>query len=147
MPPEMSDKWTIFNTWFCFLIIKILHTHYWKMKFHLKEKRFVSPIPVVQLVKNLPAMRESWVWSLCWEDPLEKGKSTHSSILAWRIQGYTVHGFAKSQTQLSDFHFIPQKWTLWMFLCVSLRLCFSPLSLSHKQVYLHLCWCHINVVL
>ena len=40
---------------------------------------------VTQLVKNLPAMRETWVRSLCWEDPLEKGKATHSSILAWRI--------------------------------------------------------------
>ena len=40
---------------------------------------------VAQLVKNLPAMRESWVQSLGWEDPLEKGKTTHVSILAWRI--------------------------------------------------------------
>ena len=40
---------------------------------------------VAQLVKNLPAMWETWVQSLCWEDPLEKGKATHSSILAWRI--------------------------------------------------------------
>ena len=40
---------------------------------------------VAQLVKNLPVMRESWVQSLCWKDPLEKGKATHSSILAWRI--------------------------------------------------------------
>ena len=38
-----------------------------------------------QLVKNPPAMRETWVQSLDWEDPLEKGKATHSSILAWRI--------------------------------------------------------------
>ena len=37
---------------------------------------------VTQLVKNLPAMQETWVWSLGWEDPLEKGKATHSSILA-----------------------------------------------------------------
>ena len=41
--------------------------------------------PVVQLVKNLCAMWETWVRSLGWEDPLEKGKATHSSILAWRI--------------------------------------------------------------
>ena len=40
---------------------------------------------VAQLVKNLPTMRETWVQSLDWEDPLEKGKATHSSILAWRI--------------------------------------------------------------
>ena len=40
---------------------------------------------VAQLVKNPPAMQETWVRSLAWEDPLEKGKATHSSILAWRI--------------------------------------------------------------
>ena len=39
---------------------------------------------VAQTVKNLPAMQETWVRSLCWEDPLEKGAATHSSILAWR---------------------------------------------------------------
>ena len=37
------------------------------------------------MVKNLPAMWETWVQSLGWEDPLEKGKAPHSSILAWRI--------------------------------------------------------------
>ena len=40
---------------------------------------------VVQLVKNVPAMREIWVQSLGWEDPLEKKKATHSSIQAWRV--------------------------------------------------------------
>src|SRR5574342_149943 len=40
---------------------------------------------VAQLVKNLPAMWETWVRSLGWEDPLEKGKTSHPSILAWRI--------------------------------------------------------------
>ena len=40
---------------------------------------------VAQLVKNLPAMQETWVQSLSCKDPLEKGKATHSSILAWRI--------------------------------------------------------------
>ena len=40
---------------------------------------------VAQLVKNLPKVRETWVRSLGWEDPLEKGKATDSSILAWRI--------------------------------------------------------------
>ena len=42
---------------------------------------------VTQQVKILPAMRETSVWSLGWEDPLEKGKATHSSILAWRTPG------------------------------------------------------------
>ena len=40
---------------------------------------------VAQMVKNLPVMQETWVGSLGWEDPLEKGLATHSSILAWRI--------------------------------------------------------------
>ena len=40
---------------------------------------------VAQLVKNLPAMQETWVPSLGWEDLLEKGTATHSGILAWRI--------------------------------------------------------------
>ena len=40
-----------------------------------------------QMVKNLPAMWETWVGSLGWEDPLEAGMATHSSILAWRMPG------------------------------------------------------------
>ena len=40
---------------------------------------------VAQLVKNPPVMRDTWVWSLGWEDPLGKGKATHSSILAWKM--------------------------------------------------------------
>ena len=40
---------------------------------------------VAQLVKNMPAMRETWIQSLGWEDTLKKGKVTYSNILAWRI--------------------------------------------------------------
>ena len=42
---------------------------------------------VAQMVKNLPAMQETWVPSLGWEDPLEKEMATHSSVLAWEIPG------------------------------------------------------------
>ena len=62
---------------------------------------------VAQSVKNLPAMRETWVQSLGWEDPLEEGMANQSSILAWRIPmdkrawWATVHGVIKSLTQLS----------------------------------------------
>ena len=66
---------------------------------------FLLGFPVAQLIKNLPAMQEIWVQSLGWEDSLEKGNATHSSILAWRIP-WIVHGVAKSQTLLSDFHFL-----------------------------------------
>ena len=55
------------------------------------------------MVKNLPAMQETRVGSLCWEDPLEKGMATHSSILAWRIPwterslaGYIPRGHRES---------------------------------------------------
>ena len=58
---------------------------------------------VVQLVKNPPAVRETWIWSLGWEDPRE-WNTTHSSILALRIPWTIVHGVAKSQTWLSDLH-------------------------------------------
>ena len=65
---------------------------------------------MAQMVKSLPAMQETWVQSLGWEDPLEKGVATHTSILAWRIpwtwdacvdsgaRWATVHGVAKSRT-------------------------------------------------
>ena len=62
---------------------------------------------VAQMIKNLPARWETWVRSLDW-DPGEKGMATYSSILAWRISmdrgawQATVHGAAKSWTQLSD---------------------------------------------
>ena len=57
---------------------------------------------VTETVKNPPAMRETQVRSMDWEDPLEEGMATHSSILAWRIWQAIVHGVAKSRTRLSD---------------------------------------------
>ena len=63
---------------------------------------------VVQAVKNLPAMQETWVRSLGWEDPLEKDMAIHSSILAWRIPmdrgswRATVHSVTKNRTQLRN---------------------------------------------
>ena len=63
---------------------------------------------VAQRVKNPPAMQETWVRFLGWEDPLEEGLATHSSILAWRISMHrrawwaTVHRVTKSQTRLSN---------------------------------------------
>ena len=56
---------------------------------------------VAQLVKNPPAMRETWVRSLGWEDPLEKGKATHSSILAWRIT-WTVYSGGPKELDMTE---------------------------------------------
>ena len=72
-PPAMQE--TLFNSWV--------------RKIPWRRDRLPTPVflgfLVAQLVKNLPAIQETWVRSLSWEDPLEKGKATHSSILAWRI--------------------------------------------------------------
>ena len=63
---------------------------------------------VAQSVTNLPALQETQVQSLGWEDPLEEGMETHSTILAWRIPmdrgtwWAIVHGVTKSRTQLSN---------------------------------------------
>ena len=63
---------------------------------------FIWASLVAQLVKNLPAMLETWVQSLGWKDPLEEGMATHSSTLAWRIPmdrgawRAIVHGVTKS---------------------------------------------------
>ena len=71
---------------------------------------------MAKMIKNLPAIRETWIRSLGWEDPLEKGTVTYSSILAWRIPG-TIQstglqrvGHKKSRTRLNDFHF-----HFWLF--------------------------------
>ena len=63
---------------------------------------------MAQLVKNPPAVRETWLRSLGWEGPLEEGMAIHSSILAWRIPKdrgawrAVVHGVTKSLRQLSN---------------------------------------------
>ena len=71
---------------------------------------YIGESLMAQLVKNPPAMQETWVRPLGWEDPLEKGRATHSSILAGEFQARmdrgawwaTVHGVTKSWIQLSD---------------------------------------------
>ena len=79
---------------FCFYLINSnLSGHMW-LSAAIKDGQIYSVIIllstytillVAQMIKNLPAIQEMWVQSLIWEDPPEKGMSTHSSILAWRI--------------------------------------------------------------
>ena len=63
---------------------------------------------MAQTVKNPPTTQETWIRFLGWEDPLEEGMATHSSILAWRFLwteepgGAMAHGVAKSWTRLSN---------------------------------------------
>ena len=71
---------------------------------HVENKKRNHLSLGVQMVKHLPAMRDTLVRSLGWEDPLEEGMATHSSVLAWRIPmdqrawWAAVHGVKKSQT-------------------------------------------------
>ena len=82
---------------------------------------------VAQLVKNLPAMWDTWVQSMGWVDPLGKGRATWSSILAWRISWTVSTGLQKSQAWLNNFHFhFPHPcrqsflWNIyWALFCVS----------------------------
>ena len=64
---------------------------------------------VVQLVKNPPAVQETWVRPLGWKDPLEKGKATHCSILTWRIPWIIQPAYGVTEShmtkQLFHFHF------------------------------------------
>ena len=60
--------------------------------------------PVAQMAKNLPAMQETWVQSLGWDDPLEKGMATHSNILAWGIPWTDEPGGLQSTGSLRVAH-------------------------------------------
>ena len=70
---------------------------------------------VAQLVKKPPAMWETWVRSLGWEDPPEKGKAIHSSILAWRIPWIV---------ESMESHRVRHDWVTFIFTCTNWSLCF-----------------------
>ena len=57
---------------------------------------------VAQTVKNLPAVQETWVQSLGWEDPLEKGMETHSSVPAWRIPWTEKPGELQAELEMTE---------------------------------------------
>ena len=94
LPLPLGLDWSIYRHLVApfTLVTSLLFWHHCSP--HLSAPSFVPQKDqvslVAQLVKNLPAMRETWVQSLGWEDPLENGKATHSSILAWRIP-WTVY--------------------------------------------------------
>ena len=78
--------------------------------------------PGAQLVKNLPAVWETWVLSLGWDDSLEKGKATHSSILAWRIP-WTVQSIGSQR--------VGHDWVTFTWHCRLLSIyCMAPFPFS-----------------
>ena len=94
---------------------------------------------MAQGVKNLPAMQETQVQSLGWEDPLQKGMAIHCSIPAWRIPRtevwwVTVHEVTKSQTRLSEEHrFLSLVGNKYTVLDSILQLLLQPLFLSFAK--------------
>ena len=85
----------------------------------------LSGYMIAQLVKNLPAMQETWVWSLGWKDPLEKGMAIHSSILTWIIP-WTVK-FMGSQRAEYD-------WVTFTFTSLSVRAVRHPEFLAKNHL-------------
>ena len=79
-------------------------------KFGGKWAYWRKPFPGVPVVKNLPAIPETWVWSLGWEDPLEKEMTTHSSILAWEIPWTEEPGGLQSM----GLHRVGHNWNDWV---------------------------------
>ena len=112
---------------------------------HLKKTNVQSWASLVaQLVKNPLAKQETWVQSLGWEDPQEKGKATHSSIMGWRVPWTIVHGVARGRTQLSDFHSLTQcPWltqssffVLYSSVCSDkLMVMYAPLQYDTEQLH------------
>ena len=100
LPPDSSNEETLRK-----VLLREVWAR-WQEQIWLSENIYGCVFTVGQLVKNLPIMQETWIWSLGWEDPLEKGMATHSSILSWKISwtedpgGYSPQ-CCKSRTQLS----------------------------------------------
>ena len=86
-----------------FLYVPLLKPELFFFKYEIYDSRDTWASLVAQAVKNLPAMWETWVRSQGWEDSLEEGMASHSSILAWRIPidrgawRAIVHGVTKNQ--------------------------------------------------
>ena len=103
--PQLS---TSGNQKFLLFYHELVFVHFlkknWPSFYFLKHNRVVASL-AVQMIKDLPAMQESWVRSIGWEDPLEKGMATHISILAWRIPCITywfnIYIYSKMITTIS----------------------------------------------
>ena len=102
---------------------------------------------VAQTVKTPPAMRETWVWSLGWEDPLEEVMETHSSVLAWRIPmdrgalRATLHEVTKNQIRcsLSCWRSSPLFKSCWCFFFLpwtNIELCQMPFCINQYVFFL-----------
>ena len=129
--------------WFCLVVKELFNWLSYSLISRIFQK-LAGVSMVAQIVKNPPSMKQICVQSLGWEDPLEKRKATHSSILPWKLPWTEEpgrHGVPKSWTQISNFcfHFQQGKniythflrvfpYLLWM---QYLTLFLFPRSLEH----------------
>ena len=103
-------QFCLFVCWFCLYLFLIFFFFFFLLNhFPFRIKLKYPQRLVAQMVKNLSSMQETWVRSLDWDNPLENGMATHSSILAWRIPWAKEPGGlqsmgSQSQTQQSDQH-------------------------------------------
>ena len=147
----VESRWlTIFIYKYLSIYLNILHCLY-EIFPNVKEKKYRKSmllIPcshsraslVAQLVKNLPVVRETWIQSFGWEDPLEKGKATHSSILACRnAMNCIIRGVSKRRTRLRDSHFTSHRITEMQWVEP------SPGSAFFFNVYLFIWLCQVLV--
>ena len=114
-----SHKWLFFICWPATHHLAKMHH-----PFYSDSNRLRASL-VAQLVKNLPAMQESWVWSLGWEDPLEKGEATHSSILAWKIP-WTIQSMGSQR--------VGHNWATFTSLHNRLKLLLSSIKSASLQL-------------
>ena len=106
---------------------------------------------VAQLVKNPPAMWKTWIRSLSWEDSLEKGKATHSSILAWSIP-WTVWSMGRKELDMTErlslaiiylSYLLLLNLFIFTFGCATLGITLVAVSKSSSLVALHRHLCHV----
>ena len=126
------------------LVSKIQFQHHWDIVTYSTDiygmpSKYARASLVAQLVKNPPAMQETWIRSLGWEDPLEKGKTTHSSILAWRI-ARTIQSMGSQRVGHDWMTFSSTFWSCSLIWPIPL----PPFSLATASFqYLRVCFCHV----
>ena len=110
-------------------------TYYFKVSLLPTGNELLLMLVVAQLVKNPPIRQETWVWSLGWEDPLEKGMTTHSSILAWRVL-WTLKSMGSQRVGhnwvISTFTFHFQSFNATSSSCIFILL--SPFCLTSEGI-------------
>ena len=124
----------------CLFIPQICHFRLQYTKCYNLYMGFLG-ILMAQTVKNLPATRETWVWPLDWEDPLEKSMATHSCVLAWRIPWTEEPGGLQSTgSQRVWYNWVTKHITyiyveIYIYIYIYKNLCYTPLYQVSPKIH------------